>query len=129
MKPVNYVHWIGATAAITFVIILAFNAENFLRERAGHAEIIPYLLFALLPSFLTVFLTVFRHFWSSLAFGLWLAFLSWRIVLDTGGSPSSMFLLLAALTICTTPFLDQACRTTNINAVEDAQQQNPSDRS
>ena len=108
MNNVKWVRWLGLAASGLILGVLALNFKHFVGRSFDVRNILLYLFLAVLPSFVNVFLTDLGHFWWSFWIGLWLTFLSVIFLFDTQGSPESMTLLLAAATVCITPFLNRA---------------------
>lgn len=111
-KTVKWVRWLGAVASGLTLFVLAVSARHFLgwgvTDRHSKADLLLYLGLAVLPSVVAVVLTLSGRFWGSFWIGLWLTFLSVIFVFDQYASPQSMILLLAAATVCITPFLNYA---------------------
>jgi hypothetical protein len=114
LKIIKWIRWLGAIASGIALGVLALNARHFVGSSSG-VDILLYLVFAVVPCFAMVFLSAFGRFWWSFGIGLWLTFLAVTFFFYTGASPESMILLLAAATVCITPFLNRACATTTMN--------------
>lgn len=125
METTKWIRWLGVIASGVYLAILAFFGGAVMGYRPNTVEILVYLVIAILPSFMTIFLTALGRFWWSFGVGLWLVFLSLVFLIHGHAQPASVILFIAALTVCMTPFLDRAFQTKNINVTEDDQQVNP----
>ena len=125
MNTVKWVRWLGLAASGLILGVLALKAKHFVGHWASGRDILLYLVLAVLPSFVNVFLTALGHFWWSFCIGLWLTFLAVLFLFDKHASPESMTLLLAAATVCITPFLNRAYAGKKGSTDEGAQPKGP----
>jgi hypothetical protein len=101
-------YWLGIVASGLVLGLLALKAKHFVGHWDSALDILLYLVLAVLPSFLNVFLTALGYLWWSFGIGLWLTFLAVLFLFDKHASPESMTLLLATVTVCLIPFLNRA---------------------
>ena len=105
---------VATVAAIAVVAVWALNAQDFIRDfNRGPWEtsfFFFYLAVTVLPSFIVVLLVAFGRFWWAFGIGLWLLVVAIITACVNHASIASMLLVLATAMVCTTPFLNRACR-------------------
>lgn len=127
MKP-KWVRVLGVIAAVFVVFLYALSSREIVGYGHDKGLIIFYLAVIIFPSFLVVFLTAFGRLWWSFSISIWLFIAALFTLFDNDASPRTIILLLAITTVCTTPFLDRACKSDKLgelgqtNKQPDAQQ-------
>lgn len=115
METTKWIRRLGAIASGVFLATLAFFGGGFMPYNPDGFEILLYLVLAILPSFMTIFLAALGRFWWSFGVGLWLVILSLFFLMSdrphSGFMFPSLILFISALTVCMTPFLDRVYQT------------------
>ena len=124
MREGKWIRWMGAIAALVAMSVFVFNRgvrSYSMGSERDAADVLVHLVLLVLPTFAAVFLCAFARFWWAFSLGLWLAIFSLMNCVDEGGTPASLVLVLAVVTICMTPILNRAYRAKRPGTGKDAQ--------
>jgi hypothetical protein len=109
VKP-KWVRIVGVISAVFVALLFALSSMDVLGSSSRNDLIIFYLTLIICPSFAVIILNVFGRFWWSFAISIWLLFFAIIAVFEMHASPKTLILVLAILTVCTTPFLNRAAK-------------------
>ena len=124
MRKGKWIRWLGVVAALavlTFFVLSRDFRRFFTGSQVDEVDVLLYLALVLLPALAAVFLSAFARFWWTFSLGVWILFFSVPFCIEEKASPTALALVLAAVIICITPFLNRACRPIGSGTNEDTE--------
>lgn len=106
IKPPLWLRLLGIASAIAIMTHLVVNARDFTGSKPDGKAILQYLILCMLPAFLSIFTMLAQRYWISFIIGIWFLFLGFFISIDERASTEAAIFLLAAIVMCSIPFLN-----------------------